>query len=166
MGENDLHPSKSDSGPAISRMAPEPMKRPVPILHQMSVRCSLQLIEPDGYSRSTKSQELDMPTLEASLELVLSTNEVTGAIVQDSDLTDLLVFALLRVWPLCWQIRGAVVLHYRGCGWLEPRDNVRLWSRVLSETKSTATANSRLCLFILRPLLGCLAWEKIAPSRS
>lgn len=66
-----------------------------------------------------------MPTLEASLKLILSTNEVAGAIVQDSDLANLLVLALSRGRPLLRKIRCAVALHYRGCGcgcvWLEPR---------------------------------------------
>lgn len=111
------------------------------MLNQMLVTCSLLLTERDRHSRSTKGQELDMPTLQASLELVLSANQVAGSIIQDSDLTDLLVFALLRVRPLRWQIRVAIALHYCGCVcgcvWLKPQDNVRLWSRVLSETKTS-----------------------------
>lgn len=102
---------------------------------------AILLIEADEqvHSRSTKGQELDMPTLEASLKLILSTNQVAGAIIEDPDLANLLVLALLRVRPLGGQIRRAIALHDRGCGcgcvWLEPRDNACMWSRVLSEKK-------------------------------
>lgn len=118
------------------------MKRPVPMLHQMLVTWPFLLIEADEqvHSRSTKGQELDMPTLEASLKLILSTNQVAGAIVEDPDLANLLVLALLRVRPLGGQIRRAIALHDRGCGcgcvWLEPRDNACMWSRVLSEKEN------------------------------
>lgn len=60
-----------------------------------------------------------MTTLQATLELILSTDEVAGAFIQDPDLaslTNLLILALLGAGPLLGQVRRAVALHYRGCG--------------------------------------------------